>query len=220
MKILILGGIKEAAELAGKLVDEGHGVTTSLAGRTKEPKPVAGAVRTGGFGGATGLAAYLTEHQIDLLIDCTHPFANQISANAIEAAKLTNVKLEIHTRPPWQKEKGDQWIDAASLEDMRDKIPENARVLLALGSQHIELFKTRGDVFFLVRMVDRPDTPLPLPNHELVIGKPSADWREEAELLKPHAITHIACRNSGGKGAYAKIEAARKLGITVIILQQ
>jgi len=125
MKILILGGIKEAAELAGKLVDEGHGVTTSLAGRTKEPKPVAGAVRTGGFGGATGLAAYLTEHQIDLLIDCTHPFANQISANAIEAAKLTNVKLKIHTRPPWQKEKGDQWIDAASLEDMRDKIPEN-----------------------------------------------------------------------------------------------
>ena len=51
MRILILGGIREASTLATKLVQEGHDVTTSLAGRTKEPKPLKGKVRTGGFGG-------------------------------------------------------------------------------------------------------------------------------------------------------------------------
>jgi len=220
MKILILGGIKEAAELASKLMTDGHDVTTSLAGRTKEPKPVEGNVRIGGFGGIEGFAKYLIENEVELLIDCTHPFAKQISANAVEAAKRANVKLEIRTRQPWQKQPGDQWIEVSSLEAMRDNIPPKARVLLALGSQYINQFKTREDIFFLVRMVDEPVEPIPLTNHELLLGMPSTDWHEEAKLLKAHDITHVACRNSGGKGAYAKIEAARELGIQVFILER
>ena len=220
MKILILGGIKEAAELARKHVSEGHDVTTSLAGRTKEPRPIAGKTRIGGFGGVEGLAEFLTKNQFDLLIDCTHPFAKQISANAVEASKQAHVKLEIHTRKPWQPQTGDQWIEVDTLEEMRDAFPSNARVLLALGSQYIDLFKSRDDVFFLVRMVDKPNEPLPLPKYTLLEGKPSTDWREEAELLKDHSITHIACRNSGGTGAYAKIEAARALKLPVFILRR
>ena len=92
------------------------------------------------------------------------------------------------------------------------------RILLALGSQYIDLFSTRDDVFFLVRMVDKPQIQLTLPNHELVIGKPSTNWKDELHLLKTNKITHILCRNSGGTGAYAKIEAARKLGIPVIMV--
>ena len=217
-KILILGGTKEAVELATKLIDQGHDVTTSLAGRTREPKPVSGQLRTGGFGGAEGLADYLIKGRFTKLIDATHPFAKQISVNAIEAAKLGNIKLEIHTRPSWEKQKGDSWIEVTSLQEACESIPENARVLLALGSQYIDLFQTRGDVFFLVRMVDQPQAPLPLPNHQLLIGKPSLDWREEKAMLERHSITHIVCRNSGGTGAYAKIKAARELGMQVIII--
>lgn len=220
MKVLILGGIREAVDLAAKLVEGGHDVTTSLAGRTKEPQPVAGKLRIGGFGGIEGLVNYLNEHKTDLLIDCTHPFAKQISANAVEAAKHANVKLDIHTRSPWQKQAGDKWTEVSSLKEMRNQIPSGARVLLALGSQYIDLFKTRTDVFYLVRMVDRPEKPLSLPNHELLIAKPSANWRDEAEILEAHKITHIACRNSGGKGAYAKIEAARELGIELLMLER
>ena len=54
----------------------------------------------------------------------------------------------------------------------------------------------------------------------MLLGKPSADWQAEAEVLKANGITHIVCRNSGGKGAYAKIEAAREMGITVIMIGQ
>lgn len=220
MKILILGGIKEAAKLASKLIDEGHDVISSLAGRTKEPKPLKGKIRIGGFGGVEGLASYLRENQIDLLIDCTHPFAKQISANAVGAAKLANVKLEIHTRQPWQKQKDDTWIEVKTLEEARDNIPTDARVLLALGSQYIDLFKTRSDVFFLVRMVDQPEHDLSLPNHQLLIGKPSSNWQDEKRILEENNITHIVCRNSGGTGAYAKIEAAREMQIPVIMVSQ
>ena len=219
--VLILGGTREAAELAAELAaaHPDWRIITSLAGRTKEPAPVAGETRIGGFGGAEGLAAYIRTEGVTRLIDATHPFATQISANARAAADMTGVPLEVRTREPWQRQPGDLWTEVSSLEQACDAVPAGARVLLALGSQHIALFAARADVHFLVRMVDKPETPLPLPDHTLRIGKPGNTAAEETELLKTHAITHIVCRNSGGDGAYAKIEAARQLQLPVIVVQ-
>jgi len=217
--ILILGGTREAAELAKELVatHPDARVITSLAGRTKEPAPLDGEVRTGGFGGVAGLADYIRDNGVTRLIDATHPFARQISANAVEATGLTGVTLEIRTRKPWTKETGDDWTEVETLEAARDAIPPGARVLLALGSQHIGLFASRDDVHFVVRMIDRPETPLDLPDHALVLGRPGDTAAVEAMLMIAHSITHIVCRNSGGKAAYAKIEAARQLRLPVII---
>ncbi|MCB1385479.1 MAG: precorrin-6A/cobalt-precorrin-6A reductase, partial [Nitratireductor sp.] len=169
-KILILGGTREATELAAELDTAGHDVTTSLAGRTAEPEPLAGEIRIGGFSGngkngAEGLAAWLTEHDVIRLIDATHPFARRISANAEAAARMTGIAFERRTRQPWQKRDGDRWIEVGSIEEARAAIPPNARVLLALGSQHIAPFATRSDVHFVIRMVDAPGQPLPFASH-------------------------------------------------------
>ncbi|GAB4348423.1 MAG: cobalt-precorrin-6A reductase [Oricola sp.] len=218
--ILILGGTKEATELAAELVREHPDwrVITSLAGRTREPRPLAGEVRVGGFGGAEGLAGYLRAEGVTRLIDATHPFATRISRNAKQAAQRAGIRLEVRMRPPWRKRDGDNWTEVSSVEEACDAIPAGARVLLALGSQHIAPFAARGDVHFVVRMVDPPEKPLPLPGHELVIGLPGRTAQDEETLLRAHAITHLVCRNSGGEGAYAKIEAARKLGLPVIMI--
>ena len=218
--VLILGGTREAAQIAAEFVRDHPDwrIITSLAGRTKEPKPVLGEVRIGGFGGAEGLADYLRAEGVTRLVDATHPFARQISRNAKRAAQTAEVRLETRMRPPWKKQDGDNWIDVASLEDACDAIPPDARVLLALGSQHIAPFAVRPDVHFLVRMIDPPATPLTLPDHELLLSRPGTTIDEEAALMKTHAITHIVCRNSGGDGAYAKIEAARNLGLPVIMI--
>jgi precorrin-6A/cobalt-precorrin-6A reductase len=216
-KILILGGIREAANLATRLVERGHHVISSLAGRTKEPLPIAGQVRIGGFGGAIGLAAFIKDHSIDVLIDATHPFARNISANALVASTDTDCRLIVYMRVAWEKQVGDHWIEVETLCDARDAIPANACVLLALGSQYIALFQTRSDVHFVVRMVDAPVSLLPLQNHTLVLGKPG-DIVAETQLLVKHNISHIVCRNSGGSAAYAKIEAARHLNLPVIII--
>ena len=217
--VLILGGTKEAAELAKALVrDHPHWrIITSLAGRTKEPKPVTGELRIGGFGGADGLADYLRREHVTRLIDATHPFARQISANARQAAELTATPLDIRTRKPWKKQPGDNWIEVTSLEQARDLIPANSRVLLALGSQHIAVFDSRKDVHFIVRTVDAPEQPLGLTSYALVLGLPG-NVDEEMALFRQHAITHIVCRNSGGDGAHAKIEAARRLSLTVCLI--
>lgn len=219
-KILILGGTREAARLASRLAGKGNDVTTSLAGRTRDPAPVKGRVRTGGFGGAEGLADYLKAGRFDRLIDATHPFAGQISKNAERAAALAGIMFERRTRPPWKTRPGDNWIRVASLQEACDAIPAGARVFLALGSQHVSLFASRADAHFVVRMVDRPAMPLALPSHEIVTGLPGATAMQEADLLRQKRITHIVCRNSGGRGAYAKIQAARALALPVIMIER
>ncbi|MEE9314035.1 MAG: cobalt-precorrin-6A reductase [Rhizobiaceae bacterium] len=217
-KILILGGTKEAAELAVELVQQGHDVTTSLAGRTKEPEPLAGKTRIGGFGGAMGLAIWLQENNITKLFDLTHPFAEQISRNAVDAVGIACIPLEIRHRAPWEKQANDSWIEVPSLVEAAKAIPKDARVFLALGSQYLTPFQHRNDVHFTIRMVDQPLAPLPFEQHNIILGKPSKEWNLEAELMTQEAITHIVCRNSGGSGGYAKIVAARSLHLPVILI--
>ncbi|MFK7901392.1 MAG: cobalt-precorrin-6A reductase [Nitratireductor sp.] len=224
-KILILGGTKEAAELAKELCKKGHDVTTSLAGRTKEPKPLEGKVRIGGFSSASqtgvlGLAEYIEDECFDLVIDATHPFAKQISENAKIATNLSGTELEIKTRQPWKRVTGDIWIEVANLEEAKSVIPQNANILLALGSKYIDIFEDCLNTHFLVRMVDEPQYPLRLPKHTLILGRPFIDVSREKEMLVENNITHIICRNSGGEGAYAKIIAARELGMPVIIVSR
>jgi len=218
-KILILGGIKEASILAKEMVDAGHDVTTSLAGRTKEPMPLAGNVRIGGFGGAEGLAQYLMENGFARLIDSTHPFAKTISANARRASEISGIPLDIRSREPWVQIPGDLWIVVPSLKAAATTIKTGSNVLLALGKQHLAAFKNRPDCHFLVRMVDAPEQPLDLGPHDIILGKPSLQWQDEAEMMARNKIDVIVCRNSGGKGAYAKIIAARELKLPVIILE-
>lgn len=218
--ILILGGTKEAAKLAQTLHDKGHKVITSLAGRTKEPKPLAGKTHIGGFGGVEGLSAYVCVQRIQLIIDATHPFARQISANVKAASIEAGVPLIQYQRPLWVQQEGDQWQTVPTLDAAREAIPQGATVLLALGRQYIAPFAERGDVRFIIRMVDKPEAPLAFKKHTLLLGLPKPTAAEEAALFAEHKITHILCRNSGGNGAYAKIEAARNLGLPVIMLSR
>ena len=55
-KVLILGGTRDARQLAFRLIHAGHDVTTSFAGVTEHPVQPEGKVRVGGFGKMVKLA--------------------------------------------------------------------------------------------------------------------------------------------------------------------
>lgn len=219
-KILILGGTAEARDLASRLVEEGHAVTTSLAGRTVSPILPRGEVRIGGFGGADGLARHIVEHGYDLIIDATHPFARRISENAIKAAAITGIPLEQKLRPRWHKQPGDRWLPVTSLDAAASALPSGATVFLALGRQYLDAFADRDDCRFVIRMVDAPEARLAINDYTLVLGKPASKSAQEADLFTAHGVTHLVCRNSGGPAGYAKLVAARELRLQVIMLER
>ena len=109
--VLILGGTTEARELAVALSTREFTTTISLAGRTAAPAAQAVPVRVGGFGGAGGLADYLANQKIDVLVDATHPYAATISANAANAAPRAGVPLLALRRSGWAPVTGDRWIE-------------------------------------------------------------------------------------------------------------
>ena len=217
-KILILGGTAEAAALATAFAKLPVRAITSLAGRTSNPARLAGAVRSGGFGGADGLADYIRAEKIDLVIDATHPYAARISQNAVIATEVTKTPFVRLERPAWEKQPGDNWIDMSDEAAAANAIPPGERVFLALGRQHIAPFAKRADVHFVIRMIDPPEVALPQ-HCEIVLTKPG-NYAAEKQFLIDRNIGVIVSRNSGGTISYAKIEAARTLGLPVMMISR
>ncbi|NKC50631.1 cobalt-precorrin-6A reductase [Ochrobactrum cytisi] len=217
-KILILGGTTEAATLATAFAGLPVNAITSLAGRTSNPAKLTGTVRSGGFGGVDGLAAYLDEERIDLIIDATHPYAARISQNTVQAAGKRGIPLVRLERPAREEKPGDRWINISDEAEAVNAIPSGERVFLALGRQHIAPFAERADVHFVIRMIDPPDVALPQ-DCEIVLARPG-DYAAEKRFLEGRRIGLIVSRNSGGTISYAKIEAARALGLPVMMISR
>lgn len=193
-------------------------VTVSLAGRTAAPARMAVAVRTGGFGGAAGLAAYLSEQQIDLLIDATHPYAAIISANAAAAARQANVRILALRRPAWTPQAGDRWIEVADMgEAVRALGEAPRRVFLALGRKDLAPFEAAPQHHYVIRSVDPVTPPLALPHAEYITARGPFGEAQESALLQANRIDIIVAKNSGGDATQGKIAAARALGLAVIM---
>jgi precorrin-6A/cobalt-precorrin-6A reductase len=221
-RVLILGGTAEARILAERLAGRLElDVTLSLAGRTASPARQPVPVRSGGFGGAAGLADYLRRERIDALIDATHPYASRISANAIAAARQTKVRFMMLQRPPWVASAGDRWTDVDDVsEAVRALGPSPRRVFVTLGRNELAPFAAAPQHHYLIRSVDPVELPLPLPHASYVIGRgPFAEAGDRA-LMTTHGIDIVIAKNSGGSATYGKIAAARSLGIGVIILRR
>ncbi|KFC65722.1 Cobalt-precorrin-6x reductase [Devosia sp. LC5] len=217
MKILILGGTAEARELADRLVAMGHDVITSLAGRTQDPKLPRGDIRMGKFGGIPGLCAYLRAAGIERLVDATHPYAGLMSINAVAAAQATGIALVRYMRPPWEQKLGADWLTVETAAEAAAALPHNADVLLTTGHTGLEHFLQRDDCQFVVRTIEAPAEPLPR-HARLLQSRPPYGLAEEMALMEREGITHLVTKNSGGGQTSAKLEAARRLGVKVIMI--
>ena len=222
-RLLILGGTGEARQLAAAVrarFGDALLVTTSLAGRTQTTAPIAGTVRRGGFGGAAGLANFLRAERIDCLIDATHPFAARISATASEACRDTGVPLLALTRPSWERGEDDRWIVVASAAEAAALLPRaGQRVFLTIGQRDLDAFATIEGVYFLVRLIEPPATPLPLAC-DVILGRGPFTFADERSIIARHAIDLLVTKESGGAATAAKLAAARAAGIAVVMLRR
>ena len=219
-RVLILGGTAEAAELAARLAgDDRLETVTSLAGLTRLPMAPSGKMRRGGFGGPDGLAAVLREDGYAALIDATHPFAARIAAHAKEAAEIAGVPRVKLVRPPFERTPADRFVPVKDIGAAAAALPQGARVFVAAGRREIAAFAGRSDLWCLVRMIEPPAGGEALPQGEVILGRPPADPEEEIRLLQEHRIGWIVSKDSGGQ-AGAKIIAARRLGLPVVLVER
>ena len=219
-RALILGGTADASLLAAAIAHARIDAVYSYGGRTRAPADQPLPTRTGGFGGVSGLADYIGAEAITHVIDATHPFAAEMSSNAVEACAATGTPLIALERAPWRNAPGDNWIEVTDVNAAVAAMPErSANVFLAIGRQHIAPFAARPQHAYTLRFVDPPETPLPFPA-DVIVSRGPFTLQSELELLRARGIAWIVARNSGGDGARAKIDAARMLGLPVIMISR
>lgn len=210
-----------ASDLARALAERGEAATLSYAGRVERPKPQPVPMRVGGFGGVAGLAAYLRDNRVTHLIDATHPFAAQMSGNAIAAAALAQVPLIALTRPPWQQQPGDDWQRVADIPAAVAALAGPAqRILLAVGRMHLAEFAAQPQHHYVLRLVDPPEAPPPLPHHSIILSRGPFDLAGDMALMRDHGVQRVVSKNAGGSGAIAKLHAARTLRLPVVMIDR
>lgn len=222
VRVLLLGGTSEASALARALdARPGVAVTTSFAGRTSAPTAPAGATRVGGFGGPEGLAAHLRAERVDVLVDATHPFAAHMRWHAAAAAGAVGIPRLRVERPAWQPGPGDSWVAVADLDAAARAVADGGyrRVFLSTGRTELAPFARCAGVWFLVRSVEPPDG-LPLADAEVVLARGPFTVEGELALLRDHAIDAVVTKNSGADATAAKLAAARRLGLPVVMVER
>lgn len=222
MKPLVLGGTAEARALAQRLIDDGIGVTSSLAGRVSRPRLPPGEVRIGGFGGVAGLVDYLRGEHITHLVDATHPFATTMSRHGVEAADAAGIPFLRYARPGWRaRPDSGEWTWVASYDEARDASDRlGRRPFLTTGRQTLLHFTGPwAGREVLVRVVEPLGDDAPA-SWTVVLDRGPYDIAGERALMREHRVDVLLTKDSGGSYTAAKLDAAAELGVPVVVVSR
>ncbi|MEE5040152.1 cobalt-precorrin-6A reductase [Pseudomonas alliivorans] len=214
-RILLLGGITEALAIARTLGPE-H--IYSLAGVGRVPTDLKCQLKVGGYGGAEGMAHYMREQGVDLLLDATHPYAAQISHNAALAANSAGIPCWALRRTAWTAGPGDDWREVADWSELVAALAPFNRPFFTLGReplQHLEEIPEHQ--FWTLRALDS------YPGNERcdVIGaRGPFQLEDERQLFEQRQIDVLISKNSGSDSTEPKLDIARERGVPVLILKR
>jgi len=222
MRLLILGGTTEASALARHIAGRTDLTPVlSLAGRTKNPIVPPIPYRTGGFGGVAGLKTYLVDSNTDAVIDATHPFAAQMSRHAAQACRDLKLPLVQFTRAPWRPAEGDSWLAVPDMAAAARALgPKPRRVLLTVGGLQLAAFAAAPQHHYVIRTIDPPEAAAAPPDRRLILARGPFALENEIALIRDERIEVLVTKNSGGNATEGKLEAARTLGIDVIMVER
>ena len=214
-RILLLGGTTEALRLARCLGSES---IYSLAGLGRVPDDLVCQVRVGGFGGAEGLAAFIREQGIELLLDLTHPYAAQISANVACAAELSGVACWALRRAGWQAGAGDDWREVGDWNELVAALQDFRRPLFTLGREPLEhLHEIPPHQHWTVRCLTAQEA---VPRATVIGARGPFDLHGERALFALLGSDVLVSKNSGSQSTEPKLQVARELGLPVLLLRR
>ena len=143
-----------------------------------------------------------------------------MSANAAVACDRASVPRLVLHRPPWTRHPEDRWVEVPDAASAARVLPVlGNRALLTVGSQGLTPYIKEGeDVEFVVRAVEPPPIALDPERFELLLDRGPFDFDSERRLLESRAIDVVVSKNSGGAAARPKLDAARALGLPVVMI--
>ena len=229
--VWVFSGTSDGNALARKLADSGLDVMISTAsdyGREVAAENYPGLKIRSGRMGVEARRKELRDSAARAIVDGTHPFATEISAQLMELAKELEIPYVRYERPATE-------LDPAVIRcrDMNEAaaraISLGQRIFLATGSKDLHRFieaPGAADREWFVRLA--PETSsmesalrLQIPrSHVCAMQGPFTREFNEA-LWRGWQIDCVVTKESGAAGGFeAKAEAAKALGIALIVIDR
>ena len=80
------------------------------------------------------------------------------------------------------------------------------------------MFAARGDIRLVARMIEAPEPHLP-EHCKIILARPPFLIEDEIALMRNEGVDVLVSKNAGGP-ARAKLDAARELGLPVIMIER
>lgn len=229
--ILLLGGTREAREVAGRLQQQGKAFLFSAA--TELGLEILGTAGTGvelqaGSLNADQIADLLQRRRVKLVLDCTHPFAAALSRNAMQACQERSVRY-LRLERPATSGTYPGLIRVRNFVEAAERMAEiEGFIMLTIGVKHLPEFlsRRRPGQQLIVRVLPRAESiqrcqRLGLSLSQLIAAQGPFSVGFNRAMFAEYRVTAVVAKDSGpAGGTEAKLEAARQLGIKFILVER
>lgn len=174
------------------------------------------------------IISFIREKSISIVIDATHPFAKNVSENAIKATQECNIKYYRFERPGISLKKYSRAFFVESLQEASNKGAEiGGNVLLTIGSRGLndlkELIKTKNVYARVLPEINSiqacENAGIKTGNIIAMQGPFSSDFNNL--IIKEKNIDLMITKESGkAGGTIQKITSAEESGINLIIIKR
>ncbi|OEG63225.1 MAG: precorrin-6x reductase [Halanaerobium sp. MDAL1] len=233
--ILVIAGTSDSYQLIECLINEGENliasVTTDYGKKLIKEKFEIRVIKK--RMDKNDLYNLIKKEKITLVVDATHPFAEEITKNAIKAAVEAGIKYTRYERKKVDLSQYEQTtaniIRAVDYEQAAERANDFERIFLTTGSKNVEIFINKISNFenrLFMRVMTFPtfikniiDLGLPPANIIAVKGPFTKEFNRA--LFKEFRADVIVTKASGDSGGLkSKIEAAVELRIEIIVIQR
>lgn len=229
--IFIAAGTQDGRELAGRLLKIGHPVIASVVSSYGEKllKQYPGLIINDKPLDEEGLIEYLSENQVGLFVDASHPYAANVSQNAMNACRrlsIPYIRYERQSVPVAYK----KVYAVTNYEEAAKKAGELGRnVFLTTGSRNVRAFITSPDLRdheIVVRILPTADVlkemeSLGLTPKNIIALQGPFSTELNIALYKQYRADVIVTKNSGEIGGTdTKLEAAMALRLPVVMVDR
>ncbi len=229
--ILLFAGTGDARELGLKLKDEGFSVLVSVVtdSAAEEWRKYDIPVHIGRLSNQE-MGEFFQEHQIAAVVDASHPFAEEVSKNAVKNARRFQIPYLRYERKSLRPQHPlIHYVN--SYEEAAEMAAEViGTVFLTTGSKTLPLFAERllplPGIRMVIRLLPRKDNlelceQLKIPQKNIVAVQGPFSKEFNRELFSLFETKMMITKESGDAGSFTeKVSAALELGIKVVVIKR
>lgn len=173
-----------------------------------------------------GMNKFIEENNIEKIIDLSHPYAEEVSRNAIESSKVKEIDYIRFERENLVSEDG--VIEFSELDIMIKYLEElEGNILVTLGSNNLHKFqniKNKSNIYFRIlpkwEMIKKAEDLGVLPKNIIAMQGPFSKELNVA-MMRQLNIKYIVSKKGGNTGGEReKIDSAKESGAISIMLSR